>query len=79
VTKPLALAIGTEDSLLDKNSVGQIQDLMAKKTDVPHQLRIYNDQVHGFTLRSDWSEEKDRKAMDEAEKQGIEWFNEYLS
>jgi len=79
VSKPLALAVGTEDSLLDKNSVGQIQDLMAKKTDVPHQLRIYNDQVHGFSLRSDWSEEKDRKAMDEAEKQGIEWFSTYLS
>jgi len=79
VSKPLSLAVGDQDSLLDKDTVGKIQDLMAKKTSLPHELRIYEDQVHGFALRSDWSSEKDRNAMDEAEKQGIEWFNEYLS
>ncbi|KAI9829500.1 MAG: hypothetical protein M1819_006320 [Sarea resinae] len=79
VTKPLSLAVGDKDSLLDMGTVGQIQDLMAKKTDLPHELRIYEDQVHGFALRGDWSSEKDRKAMDEAEQQGIEWFNKFLS
>ncbi|MCJ1485296.1 hypothetical protein MMC06_005470 [Schaereria dolodes] len=79
VTKPLSLALGTKDSLLDNASVGKIQDLMAKKTDVPHELRLYEDQVHGFALRSDWSSEKDKKAMDEAEEQGISWFKTYLS
>jgi len=79
VTKPLSLAVGSQDSMLDQKSVGQIQDLMAKKTSLPHELRIYNDQVHGFALRSDWSSDKDRKAMDEAEKQGVEWFNKYLA
>ncbi len=43
VTKPLSLAVGEKDSLLDKDNVGKIQDLMAKKTDVPHELRIYDD------------------------------------
>ena len=79
VTKPLSLALGTKDSLLDQGSVGKIQDLMAKKTDVPHEIRLYEDQVHGFALRSDWSSEKDKEAMNEAEKQGIDWFNKYLS
>lgn len=40
VTKPLSLAMGTKDSLLDTKSVGKIQDLMAKKTDVPHEIRV---------------------------------------
>ncbi|KAH8602851.1 dienelactone hydrolase family protein-like protein [Bisporella sp. PMI_857] len=40
ITKPFSLAVGTEDSLLDQKSVGQIQDIIAKKTDVPHELRI---------------------------------------
>ena len=79
VTKPLSLALGTKDSLLDEASVGKIQDLMAKKTDVPHEIQLYEDQVHGFALRSDWSSEKDKEAMDSAEKQGIEWFNKYLA
>lgn len=30
-------------------------------------------------LRSDWSSEKDKKAMDEAAQQGIEWFSKYLA
>jgi len=78
ITKPLSLAVGTKDSQLDNDSVGKIQDIMAKKTDIPHELRIYDDQIHGFALRSDWSSEKDKKAMDESEKQGIEWFGKYL-
>jgi len=79
VEKPLSLAVGTKDSLLDTASIGKIQDIMAKKTSLPHELRIYDDQVHGFALRGDWSSDEDKKAMDEAEKQGIEWFEKYLS
>ena len=40
VEKPLSLAMGTKDSLLDQGTVGKIHDLMAKKTDVPHELRV---------------------------------------
>lgn len=40
VSVPLTLALGTKDSLLDQKSVGQIQDLMAKKVDLPHELRV---------------------------------------
>ena len=40
VTKPLSLALGDHDSLLDQKSVGQIQDVMAKKTEVPHEIRV---------------------------------------
>ncbi|KAI4157905.1 MAG: hypothetical protein LQ342_007910 [Letrouitia transgressa] len=79
VLVPLSLALGTKDSLLDMASVGKIQDLLAQKTQVPHEIRLYEDQVHGFALRSDWSSEKDKKAMDEATQQGIEWFEKYLS
>ena len=40
VTKPLSLALGTKDSLLDEASRGKIQDLMAKKTEVPHEIQV---------------------------------------
>ena len=42
-------------------------------------LQIYEDQIHGFALRSDWSSDKDKKAMDETVQQGVEWFTKYLS
>jgi dienelactone hydrolase len=78
IARPLSLALGTKDSLLGEKEVGQIQDCLAKKTDVPHEIRLYEGQVHGFALRGDWSDDKDKKAMDEAEEQGIEWFKKYL-
>jgi dienelactone hydrolase len=59
--------------------LGIYRIFLAKKTGVPHELRIYEDQVHGFALRSNWSREKDKKPMDDAEEQGIKWFDEYLA
>lgn len=40
VTKPLSLALGTKDSLLDVASIGKIQDTLAKKTEIPHEIRV---------------------------------------
>ena len=40
VSVPLSLAVGSKDSYLDQKTVGQIQDLMAKKTELPHELRV---------------------------------------
>jgi len=78
VTKPTSVAVGEKDSLLDLKSVDQIKEAL-EKTGVPTEVRVYKDQVHGFALRSDWSSDEDKKAMDDAEKQGIEWFKKYLS
>ncbi|KAL8764738.1 MAG: hypothetical protein Q9209_007905 [Squamulea sp. 1 TL-2023] len=78
VSRPLSMALGTKDSLLDEGTRGKIIDLMAGKKDVVHEIRLYEDQVHGFALRSDWSSEKDKEAMDEATSQGIEWMKKYL-
>jgi len=78
VTMPLSLALGDHDSLLDAKSVEKIKEIMDKKSS-PSEVRIYEDQIHGFTLRSDWSSEKDKKAMDDSEEQGISFFKRYLS
>ncbi len=40
VTKPLSLALGTKDSLLDVASIGKIQDTLATKTEIPHEIRV---------------------------------------
>lgn len=86
VAVPLSLALGTKDSLLGEYEAGQLKELLEKKktgadgilkTDT--ECVLYEDQVHGFALRGDFSSEKDKKAMDAAEKQGIEWFKKYLT
>lgn len=33
---------------------------------------MYEGQVHGFAFQGDWRSEKDKKMMDDAEKQGME-------
>ena len=79
VTKPLSIALGDKDSLVDAKTRDGIQEVLSKMTDVPHELRIYEGMVHGFALRGDWSGEEDKKAMDEVEAQGREWLSKYLS
>ena len=80
VGKPLSIAVGTKDSLLDQKSNEQIREyLRTERAVVPTEVVYYEDQVHGFALRSDWSSDKDKKAMDDAEKQGIKWFEKHLS
>jgi len=82
LTVPTSLALGDKDSLLGEKEVGQIKELMEEKRSkegLQSEVRIYEDQVHGFALRGDWSSEKDKKAMDQAERQGIDWFNKHLA
>lgn len=82
VSRPLSLALGTEDSLCDEGTRGKIVDVMGgekgKKEVVVHEIRWYEGQVHGFALRSDWSCERDKEAMDQAARQGIEWMERFL-
>ena len=78
VSKPTSVAVGEKDSLLDMKSVDQIREAL-EKTGAPNEVKVYQNQVHGFTLRSDWSSDEDKKAMDDAQKQGTAWFNKYLS
>jgi dienelactone hydrolase len=79
VKKPVSIAVGNKDSLLGEKEIGQIREIFGKMSEVPTEVKVYDDQVHGFSLRGDWSSEKDKKAMDDAEKQGVAWFSKHLS
>ena len=63
--------------MLAMKDVKRIQDFLAEK-DVPSEVKVYEDQIHGFAVRGDWSSDKDKKAMDECHEQGVAWFNKYL-
>ncbi|KAL1304956.1 hypothetical protein AAFC00_003866 [Neodothiora populina] len=81
VAVPIAFAVGDKDSLLSVEQVDQIKEVMdrKKKQDgLESEVRVYEDQIHGWSLRGDFSSEKDKKAMDEAEKQGFKWFHKHL-
>ncbi|KAF3906180.1 hypothetical protein ABW20_dc0100924 [Dactylellina cionopaga] len=60
-------------------SVDGIIDVLEKKTELDKEIRIFENQVHGFTHRGDWSSDLDRQALDEAAEAVVEWFKKYLS
>lgn len=79
IKNPLYIGVGDKDSLLPEDQMKSIQDFMSKNVSTPNEVEVYPDQIHGFALRSDWSSDKDKKAMDHATKQGIAWFKKYLA
>ena len=78
ITKPVSVALGDKDSLVDEATTKKIEEYLNGK-DFPHEVKIYPGQIHGFALRSDWSNEHEKKAMDDSEKQAIAWFSKYLA
>lgn len=80
VNVPISFAVGDQDSLLGMKEVEQIKEIFAekRKQGLESEVVVYEDQIHGWSLRGDFSSDKDRKAMDQAEKQGIAWFKKYL-
>lgn len=79
IARPVSFALGEKDSLLGEKERDQIKEVLDGKKDVPHEFVVYDDQIHGFSLRGDWHDDKDKAAMDKALKQGVEWFKKYLS
>lgn len=79
ISKPITMGFAERDSIVGKPEVDAIIDVMEKKTNVDKEIRVYPKQVHGFSVRGDYSYEDDREAMDGAAKQVVDWFTKYLA
>ncbi|RAL63245.1 hypothetical protein DID88_004323 [Monilinia fructigena] len=47
-SKTIEFGGGDQDSLLDQGTVEQIRGVLERRVGVPHEVRVYEDQVHGF-------------------------------
>lgn len=82
VCVPLSVALGGEDSYLGESEIAKVREVMGRKKreeGLEGEVVVYEGQVHGFALRGDQENEKEKKALDDAAMQGIEWFRKYLS
>lgn len=85
ICAPLSIALGEKDSYLGPSEVRKIEDVMDKKRRGDQgrvcegEVVVYKDQVHGFALRGDQVKREEKKALDDAAQQGIDWFEKYLS
>ena len=81
VCVPLSVALGEKDSYLGVSEVRKIEEVMGRKRREGYEgeVVVYEGQVHGFALRGDQERAEDKKALDAAAQQGIDWFRKHLS
>lgn len=52
MTKPLSIALVSNDSLVEVSSAGKIKDILAAKKEVPHQVQVYVQLFFGHIISS---------------------------
>ena len=79
LSKPLAIGHGDKDFLVPEEVAEKMKEALKSKPSVPTEFEVYQEASHGFAVRGDLSSEKDKQAMDRAEKQAVDWFKKHLS
>jgi len=79
ITKPTQINVGTNDIFLPNETVEKVKkELSEKKADIPFEINVFEDAVHGFAVRGDISNPKEKENKDAAANATIRWFNKYL-
>lgn len=78
VTVPLSIAVGDVDFVMKFPDVQKSKSILEKKSD-DHEVVIYPGAKHGFAVRGDPKDPKQKEFADQAEEQAIAWFSKWLS
>jgi Dienelactone hydrolase family len=78
VTVPLSIAIGDVDMALKANLVYKTKDILEKKKAGDHEVVIYPGAKHGFAIRGDPTDPKQKEYGDQAEVQAVSWFSRWF-
>ncbi|KAF5613328.1 esterase lipase [Fusarium sp. NRRL 25303] len=74
---PLAIAAAEVDDIFPTN-LRHDSEAILLKTGTPYQLNVYSGVNHGFAVRCDLSEKKQKYAKESAFLLALQWFDEYL-
>jgi len=66
IAKPVAIEVGDADTIFVQKDIEITKEIFKNKKDC--EIEVYEDQVHGFTIRGDLSVDKDKKAKEKAVK-----------
>ncbi len=78
IRKPLSVAIGTRDFQVPVPKIEEMRTVLEKKSEVEHEVVVYEGAKHGFAVRGDPGSEKEQKQSVEAEDQAVEWFSKWF-
>ncbi|KAI9678029.1 MAG: hypothetical protein M1817_005973 [Caeruleum heppii] len=82
VRRPLSIAIGTKDMVMNVKAIERVQDVLAgleKKERVVSEVVVYEGAKHGFAVRGNPGDEKEKEHGQKAEDQAVAWFAEHLA
>jgi len=80
ITKPTQINVGTNDIFLPNETVEKVKStLTGTKADVPFEINVFEDAVHGFAVRGDITNPKEKENKDAAASAALRWFGKYLA
>jgi dienelactone hydrolase len=74
---PLSIAAAETDQIFPAEKRRESEDIL-KDMDIPYQINLYSDVVHGFAVRCEIKNPKEKFAKEAAFLQHTMWFDEYL-
>ncbi|KFY81836.1 hypothetical protein V500_11041 [Pseudogymnoascus sp. VKM F-4518 (FW-2643)] len=77
ITKPVSIAASEIDNIFTRENRYEAEKILVD-LNVPYQINVYGSVDHGFALRADMSVKKNLYAMEDAFKQAVAWFENWL-
>ncbi|KFY28390.1 hypothetical protein V493_02950 [Pseudogymnoascus sp. VKM F-4281 (FW-2241)] len=77
ITKPVSIAASEIDNLFTRDNRYEAEKTLVDLK-VPYQINVYGGVEHGFAVRADVSVKKNQYAMEDAFKQAVAWFENWL-
>ncbi|OBT71583.1 hypothetical protein VF21_09293 [Pseudogymnoascus sp. 05NY08] len=77
ITKPVSIAASEIDSIFTQQHRYDAEKVLIDLK-IPFQINVYGGVDHGFALRADMSVKKNLYAMEDAFKQAVAWFENWL-
>ncbi|KAF9883470.1 hypothetical protein FE257_003420 [Aspergillus nanangensis] len=77
ITGPLSIAAAEIDQIFTTQLRHESEDILIK-TGQPWQINLFSTVSHGFAVRADLSNEHIKWAKEQAFRQAVVWFNQYL-
>lgn len=77
VQGPLSIAAAVKDFVFTTEKRHESEEILAK-LDIPYQINLFSDVEHGFSVRCDISQPRQKIAKEAAFTQAVQWFDSYL-
>jgi dienelactone hydrolase len=77
IKSPLAIAAAEVDDIFPTNLRHESETIL-RETGVPYQLNVYSGVDHGFAVRGDLSDKRQKYAKESAFVLALQWFDEHV-